>query len=161
MTYCNSAHEAKKQYQCSFCGNRFKNKNEAERHRNSLHLRRYSWSCSTLPNYQQAFYDSTNNPDEADICGYCGEEFTRTGRGPSNGDLNGAIAVTFVTNEGWEERMRHLQEAHNFRDCKRDKKFYRTDHFRQHLKHSHAGTSGKWLSMLENVCMLDEEPLES
>ncbi|EEY16745.1 conserved hypothetical protein [Verticillium alfalfae VaMs.102] len=32
------AHEAEKQYECSFCGNRFKNKNEAERHQNSLHV---------------------------------------------------------------------------------------------------------------------------
>jgi hypothetical protein len=29
------------------------------------------------------------------------------------------------------------------------------------LKHSHAGTSGKWTNMLENACMLDEEPPRS
>ena len=41
----------------------------------------------------------------------------------------------------------------------RPKKLFRPDHFRQHLKHSHAGTSGKWSSMLENACMKDEPPL--
>ncbi|CAG9955948.1 unnamed protein product, partial [Clonostachys rosea f. rosea IK726] len=38
------AHEAEKQYNCQYCGNRFKNKNEAEQHQNSLHVRRHSWS---------------------------------------------------------------------------------------------------------------------
>ncbi|TDZ40439.1 hypothetical protein C8035_v004084 [Colletotrichum spinosum] len=147
-----AAHEAEKQYECSFCGNRFKNKNEAERHQNSLHVRRHSWSCSALHSYDRAFHDSTNRPGEADSCGYCGEEFPRNGRGP------GATAPRHATEEDWEERIRHLQEVHKFRECNASKKFYRADHFRQHLKHSHAGTSGKWTNMLENACMLDEEP---
>ncbi|KDN64435.1 hypothetical protein CSUB01_11740 [Colletotrichum sublineola] len=37
-----AAHEAEKKYKYSFCGNRFKNKNEAERHQSSLHVRRHS-----------------------------------------------------------------------------------------------------------------------
>ena len=45
---------------------------------------------------------------------------------------------------------------HKFRECNHAKKFFRADHFRQHLKHSHAGTSGKWTNMLENACMKDE-----
>lgn len=36
------------------------------------------------------------------------------------------------------------------------KKFYRADHFRQHLKHSHAGKSGKWTNILENNCQREE-----
>lgn len=28
--------------------------------------------------------------------------------------------------------------------------------FRQHLKYSHAGTRGKWISTLENACMTNE-----
>ncbi|KAL0934548.1 C2H2 finger domain-containing protein [Colletotrichum truncatum] len=147
-----AAHEAEKQYECSFCGNRFKNKNEAERHQNSLHVRRHSWSCSALHSYDRAFHDSTNRPGEADSCGYCGEEFPRSGRGP------GATAPRHATDQDWEERIRHLQEVHKFRECNASKKFYRADHFRQHLKHSHAGTSGKWTNMLENACMLDEDP---
>ncbi|KAK1997202.1 hypothetical protein LX36DRAFT_84438 [Colletotrichum falcatum] len=147
-----AAHEAEKQYECSFCGNRFKNKNEAERHQNSLHVRRHSWSCSALSHYDRAFHDSTNRPGEADTCGYCGEEFPRNGRGP------GASAPRHATDQDWEERIRHLQEVHKFRECNSSKKFFRADHFRQHLKHSHAGTSGKWTNMLENACMLDEDP---
>ncbi|KAL7624092.1 hypothetical protein AAE478_005649 [Parahypoxylon ruwenzoriense] len=146
-----SAHEAEKQYECSFCGNRFKNKNEAERHQNSLHVRRHSWSCSALllARYDRAFHESTNRPGEADTCGYCGEEFERRG---------GVGRPRQPTEQDWEERLRHLQEVHKFRECNSSKKFYRADHFRQHLKHSHAGTSGKWTNMLENACMLDEEP---
>ena len=46
--------------------------------------------------------------------------------------------------------------VHKFGECNKSKKFYRADHFRQHLKHSHAGTSGKWTNMLENACIKDE-----
>ncbi|OHE93890.1 hypothetical protein CORC01_10789 [Colletotrichum orchidophilum] len=146
------SHEAEKQHECSICGNRFKNKNEAERHQNSLHVRRHSWSCSALNGYDRAFHDSTNRPGEADYCGYCGEEFPRNGRGP------GASAPRHATDQDWEERIRHLQEVHKFRECNSSKKFFRADHFRQHLKHSHAGISGIWTNMLENACMLDENP---
>ncbi|KAI0451872.1 hypothetical protein F5B21DRAFT_516406 [Xylaria acuta] len=146
-----SAHEAEKQYECSFCGNRFKNKNEAERHQNSLHVRRHSWSCSALlmSSFYRAFHESTNRPGEADTCGYCGEEFGRSG---------GAGRARVAIDRDWDLRLKHLQEIHKFRECNSSKKFYRADHFRQHLKHSHAGTSGKWTNMLENACMLDEEP---
>ena len=148
LTPCR-AHEAEKQYECSFCGNRFKNKNEAERHQNSLHVRRHSWSCSALTGYERAFHDSTARPGEADFCGYCGEEFPRSGQ-------NQAGAT--VSEQDWEDRIRHLQDVHKFRECNSSKKFYRADHFRQHLKHSHAGTSGKWTNMLENACMIEEDP---
>lgn len=142
-------HEAEKQYECSFCGNRFKNKNEAERHQNSLHVRRHSWSCSALTGYERAFHESTIKPGEADTCGYCGDEFPRTGRSQGG---------TQVSDQDWEERIRHLQDVHKFRECNSSKKFFRADHFRQHLKHSHAGTSGKWTNMLENACMMEEDP---
>ncbi|GAP88586.1 putative C2H2 finger domain-containing protein [Rosellinia necatrix] len=144
-------HEAEKQYECSFCGNRFKNKNEAERHQNSLHVRRHSWSCSALliSGFDRAFHESTNRPGEADTCGYCGEEFGRSG---------GGGRARHATQRDWDLRLKHLQEVHKFRECNSSKKFYRADHFRQHLKHSHAGTSGKWTNMLENACMLEEEP---
>lgn len=63
-----------------------------------------------------------------------------------------------MTQQDWDERIRHLQDQHKFRECNSSKKFYRADHFRQHLKHSHAGTSGKWTNMLETACMIEEEP---
>ena len=153
-----SAHEAEKQYVCQYCHNRFKNKNEAERHQNSLHLRRHSWSCAALIRIESAFHPThTSNaaaaaaaaatsptspayPPQAatDTCGYCGQEF------PNPAD--------------WTVRMEHLSHAHKFGECNQGKKFFRADHFRQHLKHSHAGTSGRWTNQLETACMREEPP---
>ena len=127
-----------KQYTCAYCPNRFKNKNEAERHQNSLHLRRHSWSCVSLSDVEHAFQPSSTSPFGMDQCGFCGQEFAN----PPN----------------WDARRDHLSVIHKFRECNQAKKFFRADHFRQHLKHSHAGTSGKWTNQLENACMRDEPP---
>jgi len=148
-----SAHEQEKQYECAYCRNRFKNKNEAERHQNSLHLRRLSWSCAALSGYAAAFHNSPNRPNEADTCGYCGEYFPRSGI--SSPSISGPL-IAITTEQDWEIRIGHLQEMHKFGECNHEKKFFRADHFRQHLKHSHAGTSGKWANMLENACIKDE-----
>ncbi|KAL1968820.1 hypothetical protein VTN77DRAFT_1181 [Rasamsonia byssochlamydoides] len=143
------AHESEKQYSCQFCNNRFKNKNEAERHQNSLHLRRHSWSCAALPSYQAAFHPSTSPSCQTsagpshDTCGYCGEEFPN------------------FPQADWDRRFEHLTTVHKFGECNNVKKFYRADHFRQHLKHSHAGTSGKWTNILENACMKEEPQSEA
>ncbi|KAI1091580.1 hypothetical protein F5B19DRAFT_493315 [Rostrohypoxylon terebratum] len=142
-----SAHESEKQYQCSFCGSRFKSKNEAERHKNSLHVRRHTWSCSSLlGRYTDIFHESINQPGIADTCGYCGEDFLRSGAG---------LAGMQATETDWEERLNHATEVHKFRECNASKKFFRADHFRQHLKHSHASTPGRWTNALENVCMTE------
>ncbi|EXJ86384.1 hypothetical protein A1O3_03335 [Capronia epimyces CBS 606.96] len=138
------AHQMEKQYSCQYCHNRFKNKNEAERHQNSLHLRRHSWSCAAIANYQAAFYPSTSptptglEVPQTDTCGFCGEEF-----------LN-------LPQPDWDRRIDHLTNVHKFGECNQAKKFYRADHFRQHLKHSHAGQSGKWTNVLENICLREE-----
>ncbi|KAF9760913.1 hypothetical protein IL306_004058 [Fusarium sp. DS 682] len=97
-------------------------------------------------------------PGEADTCGYCGDEFPRSGRDPVTGALSGGNALRYATEQDWDERIRHLQEVHKFRECKSSKKFFRADHFRQHIKHSHAGTMGSWTNMLENACRLEEDP---
>ncbi|KAL4785741.1 hypothetical protein BJX76DRAFT_159391 [Aspergillus varians] len=142
------AHAMEKQYSCLYCNNRFKNKNEAERHQNSLHLRRHSWSCSALPGYQAAFHPSPSSSAQSgsgashDSCGYCGEEFPN------------------FPQPNWDQRCEHLTTVHKFGECNNSKKFFRADHFRQHLKHSHAGTSGKWTNILENACMKEEAPPE-
>ncbi|PCG94307.1 Zinc finger, C2H2 [Penicillium occitanis (nom. inval.)] len=142
-------HELEKQYTCQYCSNRFKNKNEAERHQNSLHLRRHSWSCAALSNFQAAFHPSTSPTTQTsagpthDTCGYCGEEF------PNNPEPD------------WDQRFEHLTTMHKFGECNNVKKFFRADHFRQHLKHSHAGTPGKWTNILENACMKEEPQAES
>lgn len=135
-----------KPYKCEFCNARFKNKNEAKRHQNSLHLRRHSWSCGAISGYEAAFHpltpptSQTSHGSSGDACGYCGEEFSNT---PHD----------------WGTRIEHLTNVHKFGECNQTKKFFRADHFCQHLKHSHAGTSGKWFSILENACMKDEPRL--
>ncbi|KAI0837107.1 hypothetical protein F5Y06DRAFT_92103 [Hypoxylon sp. FL0890] len=141
------AHEAEKQYECSFCGNRFKSKNEAERHQNSLHVRRHAWSCSNILNigYKSLFQESINQPGMADTCCYCGEDFLRNGGGTSR----------HATEKDWDERLTHVREIHKFGECNSAKQFFRADHFRQHLKHSHAAALGRWLNALESVCMVD------
>jgi hypothetical protein len=88
-------HEAEKQYRYSYYPNRFKNKNEAERHQNSLHLRRNSWSCSAITSFQGAFHDSQTRPGEADTCSYCGLDFPRTGEFVGQGSKR-------TTHEDWE-----------------------------------------------------------
>jgi len=134
------AHESEKQYSCQYCPNRFKNKNEAERHQNSLHIRQYSWSCAALTDPSAAFHPASPAPvlSASDLCGYCGQDFPN----PPN----------------WDLRKEHLNVNHKYGECNKTKKFYRADHFRQHLKHTHAGASGKWTNQLENACMQNEEP---
>ncbi|KAK5116656.1 hypothetical protein LTR62_007330 [Meristemomyces frigidus] len=131
-------HESEKQYTCAYCTNRFKNKNEAERHQNSLHLRKHSWSCAALAGPEAAFHQTSVTA--SDICGYCGDDFSNPPQ--------------------WDLRADHLHTVHKFGECNQAKKFFRADHFRQHLKHSHAGTSGKWTNLLETACMKDEPPPE-
>lgn len=112
-------------------------------------MRRHSWSCAALPNYQAAFHPSTsptaqtNAGPSHDTCGYCGEEFPN------------------FPEADWDRRFEHLTSVHKFGECNNVKKFYRADHFRQHLKHSHAGTSGKWTNILENACMKEEPHSEA
>ncbi|KAK4946279.1 hypothetical protein LTR66_014307, partial [Elasticomyces elasticus] len=107
-------HEREKQYTCAYCPNRFKNKNEAERHQNSLHLRRHSWSCAALHSPELAFHAHTGGNRGVDICGYCGQEFA----------ANPADA---------RARHEHLNHVHKYGECNQAKKFFRADHFRQHL----------------------------
>ncbi|KAK4541228.1 hypothetical protein LTR36_008144 [Oleoguttula mirabilis] len=84
--------------------------------------------------------ERSSGTSNLDACGYCGEEFSNPPQ--------------------WDVRAEHLNQIHKFGECNQAKKFFRADHFRQHLKHSHAGTSGKWTNMLENACMKDEPPPE-
>ncbi|KAH7232900.1 hypothetical protein BKA59DRAFT_446395 [Fusarium tricinctum] len=141
-----TAHESEKQYKCSFCGNGFKNKNEAERHQNFIHVRRHAWSCSNLSGYDRTFSESDIQPGQCDTCGYCGDDFSRSGQADGQ--------TRYTTDQDWDERIKHLQESHNFGNCNASKKFFRADHFRQHLKHSHAGVNGKWIATLELACMV-------
>ncbi|KAI1053123.1 hypothetical protein LB505_014229 [Fusarium chuoi] len=120
------AHESEKQFECSYCGNRFKSQAETERHQNSLHIRKHSWSCSNLPGYDNTFQESGQRPEECDACGFCGDDFLRSGTA-GNG--------TYPTEQDWDERIRHLQEAHKL----------------------HMATGGKWADMLGELCCRKEK----
>lgn len=133
-----------KPYSCQYCNNRFRNKHEAERHENSLHLRKFSWSCAVISGYEAAFHPSmtsatrTFGEPTSDVCGYCGGKCSKYPR------------------PNWYNRFRHLIDVHKFRECNPSKKFFRADHFRQHLLHSNAGRNGEWSRMLESACKQDE-----
>lgn len=134
--------QGEKRYQCTQCNRRFKNKNEAVRHHNSLHIRRQSWSCARLPTCHLAFYPnalSDTSKTTSDTCGFCGQDF-------SNQPVD------------WNERTDHLIRVHKFGQCYRDKKFFRADHFRQHLQHGHGAMSGKWSNVLQKTCESEEAP---
>ncbi|RSL80822.1 hypothetical protein CEP51_006317 [Fusarium floridanum] len=152
-----AAHETKKLYKCPFCTSRFKNKNESLRHQNSMHIRSQSWSCATLLEYNQLFYNSWERPGQADICTYCGTEFPRSGGETSPG----AWAERQVTDEDWAERIKHVHEAHKFHECDLAKRFYRADHQKQHLRYSHFCKDGIWLDSLVRMCMAGEAATSS
>lgn len=78
----------------------------------------------------------SSSTSDLDVCGYCGQEFPNPPE--------------------WDLRADHLKHVHKFGECNQGKKFFRADHFRQHLKHSHQGSSGKWTNILENACIKDE-----
>ncbi|KAI7777892.1 hypothetical protein LA080_002944 [Diaporthe eres] len=143
------AHEAEKPYECAYCGNRFRDKDEAERHTNSLHTRSHSWSCSALNSYDRAFLDSKSRQGQADTCGFCGVDFDRTGS---------TKYARYPSDDDWDKRIAHLQDHHKFRECNLSKKFYRADHFRMHLKHSHGALAGDWMRYLVERVMQEETP---
>lgn len=124
-----SFHMVENPYQCQYCSSRFRNKDEAERHCNSLHIRRHFWSCAAI-SADDIFHLSMSNPVSL-VCGYCGTGFPV--------DYGG--------------RVQHLSEIHKYRECNQSKKFYREDHFRQHLRHSHMATCGKWTGIITNACI--------
>jgi hypothetical protein len=72
--------------------------------------------------------------DGNDTCCYCGKLFPNP--------------------PAWTTRTDHLLQEHKFGECNQHKKFFRADHFRQHLKHSHAAVVGKWTNFLESACMM-------
>jgi hypothetical protein len=134
-------------FKCPFCCSRFKKKHEAKRHKKSLHLQPHWWSCAAISGHNAAFHlltlpkSQTPNGPSGDACGYYGEEFSNS---PHD----------------WNARIEYLTAVHGFGKYNQTKKFFRVDHFRQHLKHSHAGTSGKWTDMLEKACVTDKPPVE-
>ncbi|RFU29939.1 hypothetical protein B7463_g6384, partial [Scytalidium lignicola] len=118
-----------------------KNRNETQRHMNSLHLRQHSWSCSNIDDILLAFQTTPQQPLPVDTCGYCGQQFLHS-------DDSGTW-----TQEDVALRESHLKDVHMIGACNQEKRFFRADHFRQHLKHSHRGVNGSWTNRIEELCM--------
>ncbi|EGS23696.1 uncharacterized protein CTHT_0003940 [Thermochaetoides thermophila DSM 1495] len=154
-------HEAEKPHPCTQCKKRFKSPTEAERHINAIHLKSDSWSCKALENCLLAFQSETFNGVVWDVCGFCGGGFARN-HSKGNSDENGVIGgdSNEATPEHKAELVSHLESVHKIGECDRNKKFYRADNFRQHLKNTHVAKPGKWLKTLERVCRTtrEEEP---
>ena len=121
-----------KVYNCDHCPSRFKSLDEILRHQNSCHAPRHSWSCAALTDPQNAIVESF---DGTSCCGYCGMEFQ-------------GCCID-------EDVMAHLRHEHKFDDCNKAKKYFRADHFRQHLRRSHGAI---YFNTLETACMKDEPP---
>ena len=132
-----SLHEAEKPHPCTKCKKRFKSPTEAERHINAIHLKADFWSCKALEDPLRAYHQQTYHGMVWDVCGLCGGEFARKdGQAEPNRD----------------ELVAHVESVHKIGECDRNKKFYRADNFRQHLKNTHVALPGKWLKTLERAC---------
>ena len=79
----------------------------------------------------------SDNPVDI-FCGFCGKRFD------------------VIPNVEREALISHLKDEHKFCECNQSKKFYRADHFRQHLKHTHLSCPGKWINMLLEACEIKE-----
>ncbi|KAK4127010.1 hypothetical protein N657DRAFT_640903 [Parathielavia appendiculata] len=135
-------HEAEKPHPCSQCKKRFKSPTECERHVNAIHLKSDFWSCKALEDPLLAYHAQTYRGVVFDVCGFCGGEFARR--------EDGVIADR-------EALVAHVQSVHRVADCDRNKKFYRADNFRQHLKNTHVALPGRWLKALERACRSAEQ----
>ncbi|KAK6428102.1 hypothetical protein LTR95_015758 [Oleoguttula sp. CCFEE 5521] len=131
-------HEAEKPFTCDQCPSRFKTMNQNQRHVFSLHPPKYYWSCGTLTTASDAYHAWS---EFSQTCGYCGEEF--------------------LNSLGLIPRIQHLEIVHRFDKCNQTKRFFRGDHFRQHLRHSHSGTTGSWTDVFAITCMKKAPPPET
>ncbi|KAL1835958.1 hypothetical protein VTJ49DRAFT_5762 [Mycothermus thermophilus] len=147
-------HESEKPHPCTRCKKRFKSPTEAERHLNAIHLKSDFWSCKALENPLHAYHTTSRKPHQPsdnddsitvlDVCGFCGGEFPRRRRRHADGEE--------VLCQDTEELVKHVESVHRIRECDRNKKFYRADNFRQHLKGTHVALPGRWLKVLERGC---------
>ncbi|KAK4099402.1 hypothetical protein N658DRAFT_498319 [Parathielavia hyrcaniae] len=142
-------HEAEKPHPCGQCKKRFKSPTECERHVNAIHLKADFWSCRALEDPLLAYHAQTYRGVVFDVCGFCGGEFARR---DSDGSGGGGLAAP-----DREALVAHMQSVHRVADCDWNKKFYRADNFRQHLKNTHVALPGRWLRALERACRSAKE----
>ncbi|KAK3363167.1 hypothetical protein B0T25DRAFT_32047 [Lasiosphaeria hispida] len=134
-------HEAEKPYPCAQCRKRFKSPTEADRHRNAVHIKSDYWTCGALENPLVAFQRETHEERVWEVCGFCGGGFAQETEASAARDESHT-----------SELLVHLESVHHHGECSREKKFYRVDNFRQHLKTTHVARQGNWLKILEGKC---------
>lgn len=94
----------------------------------------HHWSCAALASPEDAICRVHHG---LSVCAYCGMEVQGSS---SDGQI-----------------LEHLVQAHRFRKCDMEMKFFRPDQFRQHLEESHGGSSsGEWINVLSNRCFGNE-----
>ena len=128
-----------KRYHCEFCSRVFGNKNDAKRHQRSLHARPYFWSCAAIVDIQKLLNISFALPLASSHtlshqnCVFCGRDS--------------------ATQPRWEDQVRHLTQHHQMHACKQEKKFYRADHFAQHLRYRHRMQCREAVKVLAGCCI--------
>lgn len=95
-------------------------RNGRVRHELSVHNREEWWSCAQLTLQNLYLRDQSELP--GGTCGFCGQEFP-----------------------DWAKLEAHVPTHQH--TCTR-KIFYRKDHIRQHLLHTHHAAKGVWLERL-------------
>lgn len=107
-------------------------------HKTSRKQRVTIWSCAAITGYEFLFFDS-KNCSSVSLCGFCGATFRKS------------------SDTDWTWRKKHCSDIHRWDECDRDKQFYRADHFRQHLKHTHLAVPGWWSDRLERSARRDAQ----
>lgn len=102
---------------------------------NAIHLKSDYWSCKAFEDPLLAYHVQPYHGGVWDVCGFCGGEFARENEMPDRDKL-----------------VAHVESVHRVGECDGNKKFYRADNFRQHLKNTHVALPGKWLKPLESAC---------
>jgi hypothetical protein len=116
-----------KRFKCKHCNQGFANKNRAKRHESSVHERPISWSCAAVRGRKDVF-------GQEGVCGFCGTKFEND----------------------WEARHQHLTDVHSYGECNPFREFYRSDHFRQHIRRYHGGRTGPWNMVLERASLKEK-----
>src|SRR5579859_4504600 len=116
-----------KRFKCKHCDQGFTNKNKAKRHESSVHERLISWSCAAVSGAKDVF-------GQEGVCGFCGTTFAND----------------------WDARQQHLADAHSYGECNPFREFYRSDHFRQHIRRYHGGRTGPWNVVLERASLKEK-----
>lgn len=124
----------KQKYCCRFCTRPSPNATENHRHEQSVHVRSTSWSCNNIPNVAAAL--SVHPGSFMVLCGFCGFQICS-----SQSDLSDQVARD------------HLEQMHLWQGCDPRKRFYRPDHYQQHLRHVHGALPGPWTVAVQTAAV--------